>query len=150
MSADAWRIIDANLNRIAEGLRVLEDVARLVLNDAGLSQPLKDMRHEMVRTDWPVQQQLIMSRDAAGDVGINLEVNGKPKERDLPATVVANARRVQESLRVIEEMAKTPGVKLDSDKFKHARFRLYTLEKDILSRLLLPEDNDEARAEVTD
>ena len=51
ISNQALRIIDANLNRIGEGLRVLEDIARLVLDDAGLSQQLKDMRHEMVKVD---------------------------------------------------------------------------------------------------
>ena len=35
------RIIDANLNRIGEGLRLLEDLARLLLNDVSLTQQLK-------------------------------------------------------------------------------------------------------------
>jgi thiamine-phosphate pyrophosphorylase len=52
--------------------------------------------------------------------------------------VVANARRVQESLRTLEELAKVPGItpKLDPEKFKQARFALYTIEKDLLSKLL--------------
>ena len=50
--------------------------------------------------------------------------------------MVANARRVQQSLRVIEELAKLPGTKLDSEKFKRARFRLYTIERGLISRLL--------------
>ena len=135
MTGETLRIIDANLNRIGEGLRVLEDVARLLLNDAVLSQQLKEMRHEMVKGDWSVQQQLLQARDSEGDVGINLEVLGEGKQRGLPVTVVANARRVQESLRVIEELAKAPGISLDSGKFKQARFNLYNIEKDLLSKL---------------
>ena len=135
-SKQAWRIIDANLNRTGEGLRVLEDVARLLLNDAGLTRQLKTMRHEILRGDRRLNQQLIDARDSAGDIGINIEVSEAERQRELSLTVVANARRVQESLRTIEELAKTPGVNLDSEKFKQARFNLYTLEQTLLSRLL--------------
>jgi len=138
MSRQTLRIIDANLNRIGEGLRFLEDVARLLLNDATLTQQLKTMRHEMLRGDWSFQQQLLQARDSAGDVGISIEAPGEEKQRELPIMVVANARRVQESLRVLEEMAKIPEVmpKLDSEKFKQARFNLYTIEQALLSKLL--------------
>ena len=49
ISSQTLRIIDANLNRIGEGLRLLEDVSRLLLNDGALTQQLKNMRHELVR-----------------------------------------------------------------------------------------------------
>ena len=138
MSRQTLRIIDANLNRIGEGLRFLEDVARLLLNDATLTQQLKTMRHEMLRGDWSFHQQLLNARDSAGDVGISIEAPGEEKQRELPIMVVANARRVQESLRVLEEMAKIPEVmpKLESEKFKQARFNLYTIEQALLSKLL--------------
>jgi thiamine-phosphate pyrophosphorylase len=64
------RIIDANLNRASEGLRVLEDVARLALNDAAISEQLKTMRHRLVECDLALNKQLIGARDAEGDVGI--------------------------------------------------------------------------------
>ncbi len=130
--------MDANINRIGEGLRFLEDIARLLLNDTGLTQQLKTMRHETLRGDWPFQQQLLQARNSEGDVGIDLEVAGEEKQRELPTTVMANARRVQESLRVMEELAKIPDTtpKLDQEKYKHARFELYTIEQALLSRLL--------------
>ncbi len=130
------RIIDASLNRIGEGLRLLEDVARLMLNDVTLTQQLKIMRHELVRCDWQRQQQLLQARNSEGDVGIDMEVPGEAKQREIPTAIVANARRVQESLRVMEEMAKVPGLGLDPEKFKQARFSLYTLEKTLISRVL--------------
>ena len=133
---DMLRIIDASLNRIGEGLRFLEDLARLMLNDAVLTQQLKNMRHEMVRVDGKLQQQLLQARDSEGDVGVDMEVPGEEKQREIPAAIVANARRVQESLRVMEEMAKVPGLGLDPEKFKQARFALYTIEKTLLSRVL--------------
>jgi len=95
MSRQTLRIIDANLNRIGEGLRFLEDVARLLLNDATLTQQLKTMRHEMLRGDWSFHQQLLNARDSAGDVGISIEAPGEEKQRELPIMVMANARRVQ-------------------------------------------------------
>ncbi len=132
------RVIDANLNRAGEGLHLLEDVARLMLNDADLTQQLKTMRHEILKGDWSFNQQLVQSRDSEGDVGVDTEVSGEEKQRDLPITVVANSRRVQESLRILEELAKVPGAtpKLDPQKFKQARFALYTIEQKLLSRLL--------------
>jgi len=135
-SRQTLRIIDANLNRIGEGLRLLEDIARLILNDTILSQQLKTMRHELITSNLALQKLLLGSRDSEGDVGISLD--GEERERELPLVLVANSRRVQESLRVLEELAKVPGVVtgLDSEKFKQARFSIYTMEQRLLSRLL--------------
>jgi len=136
LSGQALRIIDANLNRIGEGLRVLEDIARLLLDDADLSQQLKDMRHEMVKVDLSLEQQFLQARNSEGDVGIYLEASNQKKYKELSTTVVANARRVQEAMRVLEELAKNPGAPLESDKFKRARFALYTIEKELFSKLM--------------
>jgi thiamine-phosphate pyrophosphorylase len=131
------RIIDANLNRAGEGLHLLEELARLVLNDAQLARQLKTMRHEIVRGDLAFNRALIQSRDAAGDVGADIEVAGEGG-RELPIIVVANSRRVQEALRILEELAMVPVTtpKLKPDRFKKARFELYTIERELLSRLL--------------
>jgi len=129
------RIIDANINRTGEGLRVLEEVSRLLLNDAPITQQLKDMRHQLVTTGRDLQIQLLSSRDAAGDVGSVMDVTGEDKSRDMSGIVIANARRVQESLRVLEELARTPNLSLDSESFRRARFALYTIEKNLLGRV---------------
>ena len=132
------RIIDANLNRAGEGLHLLEEIARLAADDAELTRQLKTMRHELLRGDLAFNKELIQSRDSEGDVGADMEVPGEGKAKELPVIVVANARRVQEALRILEELAKTPDTtpRLDSDKFKKARFELYTIEQKLLSRLL--------------
>ena len=135
MNEQVLRIIDANLNRTGEGLRVLEEVARLLLNDVALSQQLKDLRHDLLRVEPDYYGKIVSARDAAGDVGADMDAAGDDKKRGLPATVTANARRVQESLRVLEELAKLPEIRLKSDKFRKARFRLYSLEKELLSLL---------------
>ncbi|MBA7478092.1 Thiamine-phosphate synthase [subsurface metagenome] len=96
------------------------------------------MRHELVTSDWSFNQQLLQSRDSESDVGINIEAPEQDKQRELPIMVVANARRVQEALRTLEELAKIPDTtsKLDSEKFKQARFSLYAIERTLLSKLL--------------
>lgn len=136
-SRQLLRIIDANFNRIGEGLRLLEEIARMMLDDSTLTQQLKTLRHELIRGDLSFNRQLIQSRDSKSDVGINLEVAGEEKEKELPLVLVANSRRVQESLRTLEELAKIPdaAVKLDTVKFKQARFDVYTIEQKLLAGL---------------
>jgi thiamine-phosphate pyrophosphorylase len=94
------------------------------------------MRHKVVKVDAELQKQLLGARDVEGDVGSRMDVPGEEKSRDASETIIANARRVQESLRVMEEIAKAPGISLDSDEYRKARFTLYTIEKELLSKML--------------
>ena len=134
MPRQILRIIDANCNRIAEGLRFLEDTARFLLNDAELTRRLKTMRHNMVKTLSQFGPALISERKAAADVGTGTEISHR---QDLLSLVTANARRVEEALRVAEELSKLPSLssKLRSKDFETARFNLYTLQQELLSRL---------------
>jgi len=43
---ELFRIIDANVNRSSEGLRVCEDIARFALDDRVLTRSLKNARQE--------------------------------------------------------------------------------------------------------
>ena len=130
------RLIDANLNRISEGLRLLEDVARFLLNDATLSQQLKSLRHELAAEDPWLKRKLLLARDSAADVGAFAELPGELKREDIPSLVSANAKRVEESLRVVEEFAKLPDLTLEWSRFKKARFDLYQIEQKITASLL--------------
>jgi thiamine-phosphate pyrophosphorylase len=137
------RMIDANLNRCSEGLRVLEDVARFLLNDAELCQRLRTLRHDLARETESLSAGLLSQRDAGHDVG---RLSLREKELNMKATslqglldlVKANAKRVEESLRVLEELAKLPEISsmLNSASFEQGRFALYTLERDLISRIL--------------
>lgn len=60
MTDNQLRIIDANINRLGEGLRVLEEFARMTLNDAVLTQKLKDVRHKTVKIDAALQKRLLV------------------------------------------------------------------------------------------
>jgi thiamine-phosphate pyrophosphorylase len=134
----AIRIVDANINRLAEGLRMLEEIARLALDDADLTSRLKALRHELIRADLPFNLALLQSRNSTADVGAALEVSGESRQKEMPLIVIANSRRAQESLRVLEETAKLPelATKMDSNQFKNARFELYTIEQHLMSRLM--------------
>jgi thiamine-phosphate pyrophosphorylase len=131
------RIIDANFNRLAEGLRILEEIARLLLNDRTLTAQLKALRHNLIRADLSFNLELLQSRDSAKDVGEKLEVAGENKVQALPLIALANARRAQEALRVLEDLAKLSELcgKMDSAQFKSARFALYSIEKELVARL---------------
>lgn len=139
----ALRLVDANINRAGEGLRVLEDVARFLLDDSTLTQELRYLRHLLAEAA-PPQKELLSARDVNEDVGA--EVEGIERE-DIPSLVVANARRAQESLRVLEEFGQLPelGCYLDSPRFKKARFSLYSLEQKLLGRVLRREKLEKLR-----
>jgi thiamine-phosphate pyrophosphorylase len=138
-------MIDANLNRSSEGLRVLEDVARFILNDAELCQRLKTLRHDLARETESLSIGLLSQRDSEHDVGNPYRIPPGKKEINMKTTslqglldlVTANAKRVEESLRVVEELAKLPEISpmLNSASFEQARFALYTLERDLISRI---------------
>jgi thiamine-phosphate pyrophosphorylase len=132
VSADILRIIDANINRTGEGLRVIEEFARLSLDNTSLTQQLKDLRHKILHNSLELQKQLLNARDAAADVGSEMNVTGESSSKGASEIIIANCRRVQESLRVLEELAKTPGTGLDPEAFRQGRFSLYSLEKELL------------------
>lgn len=131
---DTARLIDANANRAAEGLRVLEDIARFTLDHADLAERAKSARHTLRRAVAQLAPDAITTRDTAGDVGTTITT---PTETDRSAgladLVSANAKRAQEALRVLEESAKLLGN--PSTELESARYACYDLERDLLSAL---------------
>ena len=129
------RIIDANLNRAKEGLRVCEEITRFVLNSPRLTQGLKCARHEISRLSGriPFAKILIQSRDSSGDVGRHILAN-EFKRRGLSDIFFANIQRVKESIRVLEEFTKLTSKDLAAD-FKELRYKMYKLEKETAKRL---------------
>ena len=131
-----YRIIDANLNRAREGIRVTEEVARLYLNDKKLTQRLKSLRHkidQIAQKDFD-SRQLILYRDSQHDVGAFGMGKLEGKREGTRGIVQANLRRSQEALRVLEEFGKLISLTAACS-FKKIRFALYSLEKDILNSL---------------
>ena len=135
MHQQILRIIDANVNRISEGLRVLEDVARFIVEDVELSRLLKTIRHQLNSSVEEIGLHVIGTRDAEGDVGANFDVIHD--HRDLSSIIRANAKRAQEGIRVLEELSKLPELKtlLSTPVLKEARYKIYALEKILVTRL---------------
>ena len=132
------RLIDANIDRLGEGLRVLEDVARFLLNDAALCRRLKNLRHKLVRDVQPLEQELLSARRVAEDVGAPAKLPAGAEHQDLVALVTANSRRVQESIRVLEEFARLSSAPIVAKpaKLQRFRFEVYDLEQELVSKLL--------------
>ena len=123
-----YRVIDANLNRLKEGVRVIEDIARYINNDRVLASKLKEIRHQSRIDDL---QNLLNSRDSVNDV-LRPTVSSEMKRDSLESIIIANYKRAQESSRVLEEMYKIVDPAL-SENFKSLRYALYQLEKENLA-----------------
>ncbi len=123
-SPELFRVIDANLNRLKEGIRVIEDVARYIHNNKELASALKELRHQSRIGEL---ENLLASRDSVNDV-LRPTVATELDREDIKSIVIANYKRAQESSRVLEEMCKIIDPEL-SERFKSIRYRLYTLEK---------------------
>lgn len=128
------RILDANMNRAKEGLRVCEDISRFILDDPRATRSYKNIRHRLTdilstskAKDW------IKSRSVEEDVGrgsLPLEL----KRKDVHSIFYANSQRVKESLRVLEEFTKLTDIQV-SGEIKKARYSVYVLEQKITERL---------------
>ncbi len=127
LSPELFRVIDANLNRLKEGIRVIEDIARYSHNDKSLARKLKSLRHQSKINDL---QNLLASRDSINDV-LRPTVESEMHRSDIESIIIANYKRAQESARVLEEMYKIVEPSL-SEIFKQIRYELYTLEKENL------------------
>ena len=133
------RILDANANRAREGLRVVEDYCRFVLDDAELSSAIRNMRHGVTEQVNAIgmTSALLEARDSESDVGTQ-EPEASLTARQAPAdVVVANTKRAQEALRCLEEYSKTLDT-TSAEAFKKLRFDLYTLEKRLIPLLSEP------------
>lgn len=135
MNRDLLRIIDANLNRSREGLRVCEEIARFILRDARLTSEFKNLRHKISRSlkKFPhAPYTLLKSRNSQGDVGKSfLPEPSRKNYRDL---FCANIQRTKESLRVLEEFSSLFNQSV-SKTFARLRFKVYHLEKKTVERL---------------
>ncbi len=125
LSPELYRVIDANLNRLKEGIRVIEDIARYSYNNQSLASRLKVLRHSSQIDDL---LHLLHSRDSVNDV-LRPSTVSELERTDIQSIVTANYKRAQESSRVLEEMYKILSPEL-SEHFKHIRYELYTLEKE--------------------
>ncbi|MEI7905412.1 MAG: thiamine-phosphate pyrophosphorylase [Candidatus Firestonebacteria bacterium] len=126
-----YRIIDANINRAREGLRVVEDIFRFCFEDRKTASELKELRH-LFSKSYDAEF-LLYFRDSGDDLGRPAGYDRKANKKTLKGVLLANLLRAQESARVLEEFAGLTGKK--SSKFKALRFKLYDLQKRIFKKI---------------
>ncbi|HEX5445510.1 MAG TPA: Clp protease N-terminal domain-containing protein, partial [Pirellulales bacterium] len=124
-----WRVLDAAANRAREAARVVEDYARFVLNDRHLMSCLKELRHCLAAALGRLPaDELLAARDTLADVGTAVSCESEMSRPDLANVATANAKRLQEALRTLEEVGKTVDPAMAAE-LEQLRYRGYTLER---------------------
>ena len=123
------QLIDANLDRAREGLRVMEDWCRFGLKRRDFSIQIKDWRQQLgVHHHNIYKKARLTSNDPAMGVSHPLQ-----QVRTTPESVfIANSSRVQEALRVIEEFTRTTDPRLCEIATK-IRYKAYEIELKVLN-----------------
>jgi thiamine-phosphate pyrophosphorylase len=133
---EIYRILDVNLDRASEGLRVIEDAVRFGLDDYHLTLKVRQLRHFLAKVAEEIPhfrwRQRLGYRDVEKDVGAALVE--KEKREGFENLVKANFGRVQEAERSLEEFVKLLSSEL-GQRFKKLRFQTYSLEKKVAMRL---------------
>lgn len=124
-----YRILDANLDRAREGLRILEEWCRFGLDDAQLTEDCKHLRQDLAQ--WHTVE-LRAARDTLGDAGTALTHPNEEQRSSVQQVLQANLCRVQEALRVLEEYGKVYSPEMGIA-MKHMRYRVYTLESQLVT-----------------
>jgi thiamine-phosphate pyrophosphorylase len=131
---ETYRVLDASANRAREGLRVVEDYARFVLNDRQLSEHCKRIRHHLqAALELLPANRLLTSRDTPGDVGTRIATAAEYHRSNPQHVAIASCKRVQEALRTLEEYGKLVS-QLLPPKIEQLRYEMYTLEQAVVRR----------------
>ena len=125
------RIIDANLNRATEATRILEEIARFLLDDKYLSEKLKNIRHKINNIQENYYGEYLQARDTENDVGV--EVKNMSERINIENIFKANIKRLQQALRTLAEYSVTN--KDEVVLFEKLRYESYTLEKIMWDKL---------------
>ncbi len=123
------RILDAAANRAREGLRVIEDWVRFALDDAHLTERLKQIRHDLAAAlagiPW---EQRLAARETQANVGTGITTPSEHNREQIRNVLTANFLRLEEALRSLEEFGKIidPAVGVAIEQL---RYRTYTLQR---------------------
>src|SRR5205823_2137081 len=115
-----------------EALRVLEDYCRFVLDDRFLTEQVKGLRHGLAEAAGRLPPGLLLAaRETLRDVGTAVSAPGE-YDRGSPRDVAAvNLKRLQESLRSLEEYGKLFSPDLGRQ-LEAVRYASYTLERAVV------------------
>lgn len=124
------RILDANLDRAREGLRVIEEWCRFGLNDSSSTKQCKQLRHQLAQ--WH-HFELRAARDTTNDPGTTLSHPLEEQRANIHAVLQSNFSRVEEALRVLEEYGKLYNPAM-GEACKQIRYQVYILESTLLAQ----------------
>lgn len=123
------RILDANLDRAREGIRIIEEWCRFALDNPTLAEQCKAMRQTLAH--WHTAE-IHAARNTPDDCGTSL-THSQEESRETPQQLLQiNLARIQEALRVLEEYGKLYHPQMGSS-CKQLRYQIYTLESHLLS-----------------
>ncbi|MDP6555582.1 MAG: thiamine phosphate synthase [Pirellulaceae bacterium] len=121
------RIIDANANRATEGMRVIEEYARFALDDAHLTRLQKQLRHDLIEVLQVLpREELCAARTTEQDVGTQIATQAEFERQDIRQVATANQKRVEQSLRSLEEFLKPLSAET-ARQIEQLRYRAYAL-----------------------
>ena len=126
------QLIDANLDRAREGLRVLEDWCRYSHETNEIVITLKNWRQELASHHHDFYRQ---SRATFTDKGLGLIHPAQQKRNSIEKIIIANSSRAQEALRVLEEYCRCNDPDLATSAAK-IRYGTYQLEITLLNLVL--------------
>lgn len=126
-----FRLLDASANRAAEGLRTMEEFARMIANDRERTEALKSLRHELTAAmDRIPRGRLLRSRNTPGDVGTSVEQASEYRRREIHEVIAAAAARTQQSLRCLEEYGKLVTAAFPR-RIEQLRYRCYAVASEL-------------------
>jgi thiamine-phosphate pyrophosphorylase len=134
---DVRRILDVNLNRAREALRVVEDYARFVRDDADAAGSAKQCRHALRRIiEAAGADALLAARDIVGDVGREVKTERELSRDEIDDVVRAAFARLSEATRVLGEYGKlmSPDAAAAAERL---RYEAYELEQRVVLRSAL-------------
>lgn len=139
------RVLDANINRAAEGLRTIEDFARLVAEDAVAAEWMKSVRHRLAALAAKVNRpERLSARSTLQDAGTQVTSQAEKSRQNLAEIVPAAAERVGQALRCLEEYSKLLSASL-AEEFKQLRYEAYDVLAQAELRLRRPAAIQSAR-----
>ncbi len=154
----SMRIVDANINRVAEGIRVIEDFFRFSFDSENnfdvqnidkkksnkpvesfnlaeslkIVESLRELRHKVRKSAYDIIPELLTTRDVDGDIGFNISQNSTLDKREEGTLdiITANFKRIQEGLRSIEESLKSMSHYAAAKQYESLRYISYNLEQE--------------------
>ena len=123
------QIIDANLDRAREGLRVLEDWARYGLGRVDIVKKLKDFRQILGSHHLDSYK---FARNYTKDECNGLDHPEQFKRIYTKNIISSNSSRIQEALRVLEEFSRNNNYEL-SKAAAFIRYEMYSLEIELMN-----------------